>query len=66
MRARTHPELAPAETTILDLLGTTPKSIDDLITESGLTPGEVAGALLTLELKHVALQLPKFNFIRRN
>ncbi|MDQ7778244.1 MAG: DNA-processing protein DprA [Planctomycetota bacterium] len=58
------PGLSPAEELLLSLLSSDPKPIDDLISESQLTPGTVSAKLLSLELRKLAKQLPGKNFVR--
>lgn len=46
------------ERVIYDMLDTTPKDIDLIIRESGLSAANVASTLMVLELKHLAVQMP--------
>ena len=62
---RPMPELEPREVTLLALLGTEPVSADLLIEQSGLSSGQLAAALMSLEMKHLARQLPGRMFARR-
>ncbi|HEX2770647.1 MAG TPA: DNA-processing protein DprA [Geobacteraceae bacterium] len=54
--------LTPQEAAIYTLLAGSPLHIDDVITKSGLTVGEVSAILLRLELKGAIMQLPGKNF----
>ena len=47
-----------------DRLGDDPILIDDLIHESGLSPQEVSGTLMVLEIKRLCRQLPGKLFVR--
>lgn len=58
------PQLSPGETAVLQSLSSEPKHIDALLQESRMNPGALSGALITLELKGLAKQLPGKYFIR--
>ncbi len=58
------PGLSPAEELLLSFLSSDPMPIDDLISESRLTPATVSAKLLSLELKKLVKQLPGKNFVR--
>lgn len=60
----TLPALSPAEKLLLSLLSSEPVPIDELISESHLTPATVSAKLLSLELKKLVKQLPGKNFVR--
>ena len=67
-----HPPLADPraltlnsqERAIYDLLSTTPKDIDEITREAGLSPANVASTLMVLELKHLAVQEPGKLYLR--
>ena len=61
MRAQT---LSGLERNVYDHLGDDPILIDDLIHESGLSPQEVSGTLMVLEIKRLCRQLPGKLFVR--
>lgn len=50
--------LTPREAVVYELLARTPLHIDDIITQSELTAGEVSSMLLHLELKGAVMPLP--------
>jgi len=52
------------ERRIFDLLGSTPKDIDGITRESGLSAANVASTLMVLELKHLAVQMPGKRYVR--
>ncbi|HEX9024688.1 MAG TPA: DNA-processing protein DprA [Geobacteraceae bacterium] len=54
--------LTPQEAAVYTLLSGGPLHIDDIITKSALTVGEVSAMLLRLELKGAIMQLPGKNF----
>ncbi|MGH7322067.1 MAG: DNA-processing protein DprA [Candidatus Rokuibacteriota bacterium] len=49
---------------VLPLLGDEPVAIDTVIEASGLSPGDVAASLMTLELRGLVRQLPGQRYIR--
>lgn len=57
--------LTAAETSLLDLIGTSPVHIEGLITASGLPPQGVLNGLLILELQGHIRQLPGKMFCRK-
>lgn len=57
-------ELSDTEQRIYDLLSTDESSIDEIIRNSGLPPSTVSVALLGLEMKKLARQLPGKCFVR--
>jgi DNA processing protein len=61
---RPLPQLSPGETAVLQSLSGEPKHIDALLQESRVTAGALSGALITLELKGLAKQLPGKYFVR--
>lgn len=52
------------EAALFDLLGPSPRSIDELIIESGLPAAQVSSTLMVLELKKVVRQLAGKQFVR--
>lgn len=62
--ARSLPQLSRDETVVLQGLSGEPKHIDTLLQESRLSAGALGGALITLELKGLAKQLPGKYFVR--
>ena len=52
------------ERAIYDLLDATPKDIDSITRESGLSAANVASTLMVLELKHLAVEMPGKLFAR--
>jgi DNA processing protein len=62
--ARPLPQLSPGEAAVLQSLSDEPKHIDALLQESRMTAGALSGALITLELKGLAKQLPGKYFVR--
>ncbi len=54
---------SPQEAAIFSLLSTTTLHIDDIVTRSALTVGEVSAILLRLELNGVITQLPGKHFL---
>ncbi len=60
----TPPALPPEEESVLRLLATTAKHVDNLIEESGLTPAQVNAALLMLELKGCIQRRPGNHYVR--
>ena len=52
------------ERAIYDQLDAIPKSIDEITCASGLSPANVAGTLMVLELRHLAVQLPGQTYVR--
>ena len=61
---RPLPPLSPGETAVFQSLSGEPKHIDRLLQESRVTAGALSGALVTLELKGLAKQLPGKYFVR--
>jgi len=59
-----RPRLSRNEETVYNLLGNEETPIDKIIAGSGLAPGEVSAALLSLELKKLVRQLPGKKFSR--
>jgi len=55
-------DLSDVERGLLKMLDREPKHIDDLIRESGLAANQVAGTLVMLEIKKLAVQLPGKRF----
>ena len=53
-----------AERTIYSVIGSEPKHIDVIMTESGSSPGSLGGLLTALELKGLVRQLPGKFFLR--
>ncbi len=62
--ARPLPQLSPDETAVLQRLSVDPKHIDALMHDSRIAAGALSGALITLELKGLAKQLPGKYFVR--
>jgi DNA processing protein len=62
--AVTLPALPPEEDTIVRLLSSTAKHIDDLIVESTFSPAQVNAALLMLELKGFVQRRPGNQYVR--
>ena len=60
-RARSLP---PRERAVFDHLNDQPTPIDELIHRSGLSPQEVSGTLMVLEIKRLARQLPGKRYVR--
>ncbi len=60
----TLPPLSNSQNMVLDKLGNTPRHLDKLATESGLTPMEVSAIVLHLELLGLAQSLPGGHYIR--
>ena len=58
------PSLPPEEATLLALLSSSARHVDDLIEASGLTPAQVNASLLMLELKGFAQRRPGNQYIR--
>lgn len=58
------PRLSEKEERVYTLVGTEAVAIDSIIASSGLSPGEVSAALLSLELKKLVRQLPGKKFTR--
>jgi DNA processing protein len=54
--------LSPREAAIYELLARSPLHIDDIITQTELTAGEVSSMLLHLELKGAVISLPGMHF----
>jgi len=52
------------ERAIYDLLDGTPKDIDQITRQSGLSPANTASTLMVLELKHLAVQTPGQRYVR--
>ena len=52
------------ETLVYDALSCEPQSMDAVIRKTGLTPSQVATALLALELKNCVRQLPGNEYLR--
>ncbi len=61
---RHTPQLSVQERAVYNALGESEKHIDKLIADSGLPSATVLSALLSLELKHLAKQLPGKFFVR--
>ncbi len=62
---RTAEDLPQGEATIADLLTDEPCHPDEMVARTGLGPAQVATALVTLELRGVARQLPGNLYVRR-
>lgn len=62
--AAVRPRLSGKEENIYNVLGEGEMPIDSIIAGSGLSPGEVSAALLSLELKKLVRQLPGKKFAR--
>ncbi|EAT16620.1 DNA-processing protein DprA [Desulfuromonas acetoxidans] len=60
----TVPPLSNSQDMVLRKLGKTPRHLDKLATESGLTPMEVSAIVLHLELLGLAQSLPGGHYIR--
>jgi DNA processing protein len=58
------PQLSPDESAVLHRLSGDPKHIDALMQDSLITAGALSGALITLELKGLAKQLPGKYFVK--
>jgi DNA processing protein len=56
--------LNPHERAIYDLLDSSPKDIDLITRESGLSPANAASTLLVLELRRLAVQMPGKLYVR--
>jgi DNA processing protein len=56
--------LAAEEQQVLELLSAQPRPMDDLIAESGLSPGRASAALMMLEVKGFARKLPGNSYVR--
>jgi DNA processing protein len=56
--------LSPEEQPVLELLSAQPRPIDDLIAESGLTPGQMSAVLMMLEVKGLVRKVPGNSFVR--
>ena len=56
--------LNSTERAIYDLLDASPKDIDQITRESGLSPANVASTLMVLELRHLAVQMPGQRYVR--
>ena len=52
------------ERLIYDLLDSSPKDIDHITRESGLSPANAASTLMVLELKRLAVQMPGKLYVR--
>lgn len=52
------------ERAVYDLLDASPKDIDHVTRESGLSPANVASTLMVLELRHLAVQMPGKRYVR--
>jgi len=53
-----RPKLAPDEEAVFNALSAEERSIDEIIGACSLSPASVAASLLSLELKHLVIQLP--------
>jgi len=62
--APTLPHVTPEEESLLRLLTTTARHIDQLIEESTLTPAQVNATLLMLELKGMIQRRPGNQYVR--
>ena len=60
----TQPQLEGEEAIVYELLSHEPTQLDDVIAESGLPAGRVAGLLLALELKGLVHRLPGSSAVR--
>jgi DNA processing protein len=58
------PGLAPAERKLLGMLSSDPRDIDDLTADAEMSPADVSAALLILEIRRLARQLPGKRFVR--
>ena len=58
------PDLPPEEDSLLRLLSTTAKHVDELIEQSSLPPAQVNAALLMLELKGLVQRRPGNQYVR--
>jgi len=52
------------ERAIYDLLDASPRDIDQITRQAGLSPANVASTLMVLELRHLAVQLPGKRYVR--
>jgi len=59
------PSLSPSEETVYQLLSSQPQHIDVLIQKSKISPGQIAGILMNLEVKGLVKELAGKNFIRK-
>ena len=59
-------EFSPGEQHIFNLLGEDPVSIDQIITRSGMPPGDISESLLTLELKGIIRRHPGHQYSRNH
>jgi len=59
-----EPRLDAAEKPVYKALDREEQHIEEIIQSSGLTPGEVSVALLSLEMKHLVKQLPGKYFVK--
>jgi DNA processing protein len=58
------PQLEGAEAAVYEVLSREEQHIEDVIRSCALAPGEVSVALLSLEMKHLAKQLPGKYFVK--
>jgi DNA processing protein len=58
------PSLTEDERALQRLLGPQPRTVDDLIAESGVTAARVSAALMLLELKGLARKVTGTSYVR--
>ena len=58
------PELPPQEKQVLDTLSDQPRHIDEIAAEAGLPVASVSAALMMLEIRKLAVQLPGKMFVK--